>query len=109
LTHPRPPHRAGRGLRRREVLDAAGEDRLLWFAQIGSKHPQAKPLRGFGGAGVLEIIEDWDGNTYRARGRLDDYSLERLMRFLTALHRDVRIIVDEAPRRRRGRVIVETA
>lgn len=38
----------------------------LWFAQIGSKHPHAKVLRGFGSAGVVEIIEDWDGNTYRA-------------------------------------------
>jgi phage-related protein len=38
----------------------------LWFAQIGDKHPHAKPLRGFGGAGVVEIIEDSDGNTYRA-------------------------------------------
>lgn len=37
----------------------------LWFAQIGDKHPHAKPLRGFGGGGVLEIIEDSDGNTYR--------------------------------------------
>ena len=38
----------------------------LWFAQIGDKHPHAKPLRGFGGAGVVEIIEDSDRNTYRA-------------------------------------------
>jgi phage-related protein len=38
----------------------------LWFAQIGDKHPHAKPLRGFGSGGVLEIIEDSDGNTYRA-------------------------------------------
>jgi len=38
----------------------------LWFAQIGSKHPHAKVLRGFGGAGVVEIIEHWEGNTYRA-------------------------------------------
>ncbi len=38
----------------------------LWFAQIGDKHPHAKPLRGFGGAGVVEIIEDEEGNTYRA-------------------------------------------
>jgi phage-related protein len=37
----------------------------LWFAQIGSKHPHAKVLRGFGSAGVVEIIEDWEGNTYR--------------------------------------------
>jgi len=26
----------------------------------------AKPLQGFGGAGVLEIVSDDDGNTYRA-------------------------------------------
>ena len=38
----------------------------LWFAQIGSKHPHAKPLRGFGGAGVVGIIDDSDGNTFRA-------------------------------------------
>jgi phage-related protein len=38
----------------------------LWFAQIGSKHPHAKPLRGFGGAGVVEIFEDSEGNAYRA-------------------------------------------
>lgn len=38
----------------------------LYLAQIGQKHEQAKPLRGFGSAGVLEVIEDWRGNTYRA-------------------------------------------
>jgi phage-related protein len=38
----------------------------LDFAQQGKKHPDAKPLKGFGGAGVLEIIDDYDGNTYRA-------------------------------------------
>jgi phage-related protein len=38
----------------------------LQFAQAGTKHPSAKPLRGFGGAGVLEIVEDFDGSTYRA-------------------------------------------
>jgi phage-related protein len=35
-------------------------------AQQGGKHSHAKPLRGFGGAGVLEIVEDHDGDTYRA-------------------------------------------
>jgi phage-related protein len=34
-------------------------------AQDGGKHVSAKPLRGFGGAGVLEIAEDDSGNTYR--------------------------------------------
>ncbi len=38
----------------------------LHFAQMGDKHPSAKPMRGFGGAGVLEIVEDHDGNAYRA-------------------------------------------
>ena len=43
------------------------------------------------------------------RGRLDDFSIERLMRFLTALHRDVRIVIEEKPRQRRGKVTVEAA
>ena len=38
----------------------------LWDAQLGLKAPFAKPLRGFGGAGVLEVVDDYDGNTYRA-------------------------------------------
>lgn len=27
--------------------------------------PQAGPLRGFRGAGVVEVIDDFEGNTYR--------------------------------------------
>jgi phage-related protein len=38
----------------------------LYLAQTGEKHGAAKPLKGFGGAGVLEIVEDFDGDTYRA-------------------------------------------
>ncbi len=38
----------------------------LFDAQTGGKHPGAKPLKGFGGAGVLEVVEDDNGNTYRA-------------------------------------------
>jgi len=38
----------------------------LYSAQIGLLHPDAKPLKGFGSAGVLEIVEDWRGNAYRA-------------------------------------------
>ena len=33
---------------------------------MGGKHESAKPLKGFKGAGVLEIVEDHDGDTYRA-------------------------------------------
>jgi phage-related protein len=29
-------------------------------------HEDAKPLKGFGSAGVVEIVEDWRGNAYRA-------------------------------------------
>ena len=38
----------------------------LHLAQVGRKHPCAKPLKGFAGAGVLEIAEDHVGGTYRA-------------------------------------------
>ncbi len=38
----------------------------LYNAQIGLIHPSARPLKGFGSAGVLEVVEDCRGNTYRA-------------------------------------------
>ncbi len=38
----------------------------LWEAQLGLKAAFAKPLKGFGSAGVLEIVDDFDGDTYRA-------------------------------------------
>jgi phage-related protein len=38
----------------------------LRFAQAGAKLDSAKPLKGFTGAGVLEVVEDFDGDTYRA-------------------------------------------
>lgn len=38
----------------------------LFRAQEGKKHPDAKPLKGFMGAGVLEMVDDHDGDTYRA-------------------------------------------
>ena len=45
----------------------AGRVRLaLHLAQAGSKHDQAKPLRRQGLAAVLEVVEDWRGDTYRA-------------------------------------------
>ena len=47
-----------------EVVGAIGYAR--YEAQKGNKHPSSKPLHGFGGAGVLEVVEDHDGNTYRA-------------------------------------------
>lgn len=38
----------------------------LFEVQKGLKPTAAKPLKGFGGAGVLEIIENFVGETYRA-------------------------------------------
>lgn len=47
-----------------DVQDTFGY--ALHLAQVGSRHRQAKPLKGFGGAGVLEVVEDHEGDTYRA-------------------------------------------
>jgi len=38
----------------------------LKVAQSGGKHIDAKPMKGFSGASVIEIVEDYDGDTYRA-------------------------------------------
>ena len=47
-----------------EVQDVFGY--ALYLAQSGSKHGGAKPLKGLGSAAVLEVVEDWKGDTYRA-------------------------------------------
>lgn len=46
-----------------DVQDVMGH--ALDIAQQGKRHQDAKPLSGFGDAGVLEIIEDHTGDTYR--------------------------------------------
>ena len=46
------------------VKDAVGY--ALYLAQIGGKDEAARPLLGFGGAGVVEVIKDFAGDTYRA-------------------------------------------
>ena len=47
-----------------EVKEVIGY--ALYQAQVGRKAPSAKPLSGFGGAGVLEILKDHQTDTYRA-------------------------------------------
>ncbi len=53
-------------------LDAMPEDvkdvfgHAIDLAQAGGKHPDAKVMAGFGSAGVLEVVEDFRGDTYRA-------------------------------------------
>ena len=44
-----------------DVVDVFGF--ALHLAQSGKKHDQAKPLKGFGGASVLEVVEDHMGDT----------------------------------------------
>jgi phage-related protein len=46
-----------------DVIKAMGF--ALGVAQLGGKHPHAKPWKGEGG-GVLEVVENYDGDTYRA-------------------------------------------
>jgi phage-related protein len=47
-----------------DVIDTFGF--ALYLAQRGGKHLHAKPLQGFGGAGVLEIVQAHAGDAYRA-------------------------------------------
>jgi phage-related protein len=47
-----------------EVREVIGE--ALYRAQQGDEHPAAKALKGFGGRGVLEVVDDHQGDTYRA-------------------------------------------
>jgi phage-related protein len=37
----------------------------LYRAQLGERAPSVKTLSGFGGGGVVEIVENHDGDTYR--------------------------------------------
>ena len=47
-----------------DVKDGIGY--ALELAQRGGKSDKAKPLKGFGGAGVVEVVENNDGDTWRA-------------------------------------------
>ena len=47
-----------------EVQDEMGYG--IFVAQMGDKHHKARPLKGFKGGGVLEMISDHQGDTYRA-------------------------------------------
>ncbi len=47
-----------------DVQDALGF--ALYQAQIREWHASMKPLKGFAGAGVVELVESHQGDTYRA-------------------------------------------
>jgi phage-related protein len=69
LPAPKPCHFVGASRRELQALpdDVRGEiGHALYEAQCGREPTAAKALKGFGGRGVLEVVEDFDGNTYRA-------------------------------------------
>jgi predicted XRE-type DNA-binding protein len=67
------------GSSHKDLMDLPAEVRCLFgFAlslpQSGDKHDAAKILKGFGGAGVLEVVEDDVGGTYRAERKHGHHS-----------------------------------
>ena len=59
------------GSTKKDLLKLPGEVKEtfafgLHIASLGDKHPDTKALKGFGGRNVIEIIEDYKGDTYRA-------------------------------------------
>jgi predicted XRE-type DNA-binding protein len=94
------------------------------FRDLGLKNPEELLAKAKLAAQIVQILEERKLTQSEAakllgvdqpkvsqiyRGRFDDFSIERLMRFLTSLHRDIRIVVEARPRRGRGRVIVQAA
>ena len=58
----------GDSLRELKAFPAAVQDEMgyaIYLAQCSQKHVSSKPLKGLG-SGVLEVVEDHDGDTYRA-------------------------------------------
>jgi predicted XRE-type DNA-binding protein len=94
------------------------------FADIGVGDPEEMLVKAELSARIVDIVRargltqvaaakllgvDQPRVSALFHGQIRQFSVERLMRFLTALHRDVRIVVEAKPRRRRGRVSVEAA
>lgn len=94
------------------------------FADIGVRDPEEMLVKAELSGRIVDIIRargltqiaaakilDVDQPRVSAlfHGKIRQFSVERLMRFLTALDRDVRIVVEKTGRRRRGKVFVEAA
>ncbi len=91
-------------------IGVSGAEEMLAKAQLAATITAIIDRRGLSqtdAAALLGVDQPKVSALYR--GRLREFSLERLMRFVTALNRDVRIVVDKTPRRRRGRVVIEAA
>jgi phage-related protein len=67
-SHLKPVIWLGDSLRELKTFPAAVQDEMgyaIYLAQRGDKHVSAKPLKGLG-AGVLEVVSDHRGNTFRS-------------------------------------------
>jgi phage-related protein len=65
---PKPVHWIGSSLQDVRAFPEAVQDVVgyaLFVAQCGDQHPAAKRLKG-DLRGLVEIVDDWDGDTYRA-------------------------------------------
>ena len=66
---PKPVRWIGSSRRDLRALPESVRSRIgyaLYVAQRGGKHRDATPLNGCGGASVVEIVADFDGDTFRA-------------------------------------------
>ena len=65
----KPVHWIGSALRDLKAMPESIQESFgyaLYLAQTGGKALKTKPLIGFGSAGVLEVVENASGGTYRA-------------------------------------------
>ncbi len=91
-------------------IGVTGAEEMLTKAQLAATITGIIDDRGLSQTDAAKLLGiDQPKVSALYRGRLREFSLERLMRFVNALNRDVRIVVDRTPRRRRGRVIIEAA
>jgi phage-related protein len=79
--------------------------------QCGRKPANAKPLHGFGGARVLEVVEDFDGDTWRAVYTVEIagviYVLDFFQKKAKKGIRTPKHIIDRIKKRRRDATLVE--
>jgi phage-related protein len=68
-TKPKPVEWVGSSYKDYRSFPEPVQDKMgfaLYQAQVGGISGSAKPLKGFGGAGIIEIVEDHRGDAYRA-------------------------------------------
>jgi len=92
-------------------LDLPDAEELLAKARLASKISEIIKGRHLTQAQAAEVLETTQPKVSNLmNGRLQGFSMERLLRFLNTLDRDVRIVVKRRPRtRKRARVMVDLA